>query len=132
MKTTKLTFIIIAVLLFAACKSTQKSATTTSASPANKFIFLQPMEENRAPGNEELTAIHTQYKDITLDQLKEGYTIYTQGACIGCHGAKGISLFDEAQWKNIIDDMAPKANISDIQKDAIYKYVLAIKAKQPK
>jgi len=85
-----------------------------------------------APGNEELTAIQVQYKDVTLEKLNEGHAIYTQGACINCHGAKNIYWFGEAQWKEIIEDMAQRSNISDVQKDAVCKYVLAIKATQPK
>jgi mono/diheme cytochrome c family protein len=63
-----------------------------------------------------------------LEKLKEGHAIYTAGACINCHGAKNIYEFPEAQWKDILDDMAQRANISVDQKDAVYKYVLAIKA----
>ncbi len=66
------------------------------------------------------------------EKLKQGHAIYTAGACIKCHEAMSIYHFGETRWKDIIDDMAQKALIGDEQKDAVYKYVLAIKATQPK
>ena len=84
------------------------------------------------PGNDELTALQMRYSDATLAQLSEGHTLYTQSACIGCHKPKNIYKYDEASWKGIIDNMANLAKITASQKDAVYKYVLAIKAVQPK
>ena len=84
------------------------------------------------PGNEELTAIQLQYKDVTLDKLKLGHSLYAESACISCHSAQSIYKYDTTQWINILDDMARKARISDEQKDAVYKYILAIKAAKPK
>lgn len=136
MKKTKITLIAFTALIIAACSSTKKSSKSTASSApasttttASKSLFLFA---NPAPGNEELIAIQTQYKDVTLDKLKEGHAIYTQGACTNCHDAKNIYILEEAEWKNILDDMAQKAEISDIQQDAVYKYVLSIKAMQPK
>lgn len=136
MKTTKITLLFAATIIIAACSSSKKTTTSVSSSntttPANTNVTTKPSSGIYAPGNEELAAIQTQYKDVTLAKLNEGHTIYTQGACINCHGAKNIYKRGEAQWKDIIDDMAKKAKISDEQKDAVYKYVLAIKAAQPK
>jgi mono/diheme cytochrome c family protein len=84
------------------------------------------------PGSEELTAIQLLYKDATMSQLQEGHYIYTVGACIQCHGTTNIYTRNETQWKEIIEDMSLKARLSETQKDAVYKYVLAIKATQPK
>jgi glutaredoxin len=140
MKTTKITFIFVSAIIITACSSTKKSATSTTSSATTStntrstspFLFANPANGIYAPGNEELTAIQAQYKDVTLDKLKEGHAIYTQGACTNCHGAKNIYDLAEVQWKSILDDMAQKAEISDAQKDAVYKYVLSIKAMQPK
>ena len=129
----------------AACNATKKNARTiisTTSTPTpipaspeivsdNPFRFEHP-DGIHAPGTEELKAIQMQYNDITLEKLKEGHVLYTQGACIHCHTPQNIYDHDQAQWKSIIDDMALKAGISDVQKDAVYKYVLAIKATQPK
>jgi hypothetical protein len=43
-----------------------------------------------------------------------------------------IYIHNETDWKTIIEDMAQKANISESQKDAVYKYVLSIKSTQSK
>ncbi|MCW3085841.1 MAG: hypothetical protein JWP12_3207 [Bacteroidetes bacterium] len=141
MKNTKITFIVIPAVVMAACSPVKKSATSTaSAAPvstptpaSDDYLFTAKRADGiYTPGDAELTAIQTKYKDATLDKLKEGHAIYTQGACTNCHNAKNIYELDEANWKNILDDMAQRTSISDTQKDAVYKYVLAIKATQPK
>lgn len=63
--------------------------------------------------------------------LQKGYSIYT-GACTNCHGTKNIYKHNENEWKEIIDDMALKAALNADQKDAVYMYVLSIKATQVK
>ncbi len=147
MKTTGITLVAIVAIIIAACNTSKKSttstassttssapvsATTTATTTAPFLVMAKPSNGIYAPGNEELTAIQVQYKDVTLDQLTKGHAIYTEGACTNCHRAKNIYRHDVAQWKDIMDDMAQKAKISDEQKDAVYKYVLAIKAAQPK
>jgi mono/diheme cytochrome c family protein len=135
MRSTKITLLAISTIIIAACSTSKKSTTSTaSSSPAQApaAASAKPLNGVFEPGNEELTAIQRQYKEVTLARLKEGHNLYTEGACIGCHGAKNIYKRGEAQWKDIIDDMAQKAQITDAQKDAVYKYVLAIKATQPK
>jgi hypothetical protein len=141
MKKTKITLLFIIAIAIAACSTSKKSAKSTAVAPASTtptpasstpLIFAKSAGGIYAPGNEELTAIKAKYSEVTLDKLKEGYTIYTEGACIGCHVPQSIYERDETQWKSIMDDMALRANITDSQKDAVYKYVLAIKAKQPK
>jgi hypothetical protein len=142
MKTIKLSLVVFAAIIIAACGSSKKSTkSTVSTTPApvtpstgyitDDYIFTKPSTGIYVPGNDELTAIQPKYPDATLEKLKEGYVIYAEGACIKCHGAKSIYKRDEIQWKHIVDDMAIKARISDAQKDAVYKYVLAIKATQP-
>lgn len=143
MKSLQIASIAIPVLFMGACNTTKKSVdTSVSDFSAEKpviakespgtFMLTNPAPAIKVPGNDELTAIRETYKEITLDRLKEGHLIYTQGACINCHGAKNIYLYDNAQWKYIIDDMAKMAEITDTQKDAVYKYILAVKATQPK
>lgn len=139
--------IAICIIIISSCHSTKKS-TSTSSSTATTITsttvasnttapigpIMAPKSSNGiyAPGNEELLAIQVQYKEVTLEKLKQGHAIYTAGACIKCHEAMNIYHFGETRWKDIIDDMAQKANMGDEQKDAVYKYVLAIKATQPK
>ena len=101
-------------------------------SPANPFLFSKTADGIYAPGNDELAAIEPQYKGLKLEKLKEGYVLYAQGACTNCHDAKPIYPIATGDWSGIIADMSQKAMLTDGQKDAVYKYVLSIKATQPK
>ncbi len=113
-------------MIIAACSSTKNS---TSSSPT---VVSKSSNGIYPPGMEELAAISTQYQDVTLDKLNQGHVLYTQGACTNCHNPKNIYRHGTSEWKGIMDDMAVKAQLSDTEKDAVYKYVLAIKMKQPK
>ncbi len=143
-KTTKIILIVI-ISTLVACSTSKKSTTAaaTQTPPATgnasnqsssqgPYLFMQPPTDIKPPGTEELTALQIQFKEATLEKLKEGHVIYTETACVKCHVAQGIYKYEVVQWKSIIDDMALRAEISDAEKDAVYKYVLAIKATQPK
>lgn len=116
----KLQIFVLALLACAfiyACKS-KKSATTTAGPDPLK------------PGDAEVTAIKSKYPDVTAEQLADGYSVYT-GACTNCHGKKNIYSRSEEEWTKAINRMAPKAKISDEQKDHLTKYVFAMKASHP-
>lgn len=133
-----LSIILIFLLLVASCRTAKKATVTaaasspTATSAAPPFPLTQPVDGSPAPSNDALTAIQKQYADATIEQLKEGHSIFTTGACINCHGVSKIHQYGEAQWKSILEDMAQRASLSESQKDAVTKYVLAIKASQPK
>ncbi|MBI3518526.1 MAG: hypothetical protein HY062_04110 [Bacteroidetes bacterium] len=138
--TFKLTSVAAAIVIIAACHSTKKTATASStpapaATATNpSATATAPAKPNKginAPTDQELTAILTKYPDATLPVLTEGYQVYTGEACTACHSAKGIYRIPEREWPGIIDDMSKKAKITDSQKDALTKYVFAIKATQP-
>lgn len=137
MKKSNLAILVISTIVIAvACHSNKKvtssTVTTTNITTTNASVAAKPTNGIYAPGTEELTAIQAQHPNVTLDKLREGYAIYAQGPCIQCHEAKNIYKRDVMQWKFIMDDMALKAKLTDAQKDAVYKYVLAIKATQTK
>ena len=147
MNTIKITAIAIIPLIIAACNTSKKNSklatttpspvvtatpTPTSAPTQSSFMVSRSPDGIYTPGNEELTAIQVQYKDVTMETLKKGHTLYTFGACARCHRAQSIYKYSESRWKEIIDDMAVKAEITGEEKDAVYKYVLSIKATQPK
>ena len=146
MKTSTITLAAAAILLAVACTSKKKSAANAPSAPAptvtapvspagtatNAVAVVKSKDGIYAPGSNELNALSMRYNDITPEHLNEGYKIYTKGACTNCHVAYNIYRYDEALWKRIVDDMAKRAMISDVEKDAVYKYVLAIKATQPK
>lgn len=134
---------IITVAVAAACHSSKKSTTSSStasstpAPAATSTVAAGPAAPEKssngiyAPGNEELTAALTKYPDATLPVLAEGYAVYTGQACTGCHSPKNIYRRPLEKWPHIIDDMGQKASLTAAQKDALTKYVFAIKATQP-
>jgi hypothetical protein len=137
---TKITILAVICITIAACSASRKSVTSTpdpaptstasKTAPATNYLYIKA-DGIQVPGDKELIAIQNKYKTITLDQLKEGHALYTGNACIRCHDAKNIYELEEAKWKDTMDDMAQKAELSAAQKDAVYKYVLAMKATQP-
>jgi hypothetical protein len=143
MRPLKIAIVASLTLTIAACSVFKKNKTTpTPPTPPSTTVGATsyipdpaPAKKSKngviAPGNEELTAIQATYKEVTLQTLTNGYTIYT-GACTNCHDAMNIHTRTTEQWQHIIDEMAPRANLTETQKDAVYKYVLAIKATQHK
>ena len=120
----KLITLSLAALLVVSCSTSKKTATPTPTSTAATVS-----KPNIIPGDAELTAIKAKFPDATAQTLSEGYAIYT-GACTNCHGQKNIFKRSEASWMHEIDDMSPKAKLTAAEKDALTKYILAMKATQ--
>lgn len=108
----KIITITLAALIMVSCSTSKKT-------PAPSII----------PGDAQVTAIKVKYPEVTLSTLTEGHSIYI-GACTNCHGQKNIFKRSEASWLHEIEDMSPKANLTAAQKDALTKYILAMKATQ--
>lgn len=134
MRTIQITLLAAALVVFA-CKS-KKTTTTTATNTSTTNTPVGPGFPPKSkdglfePGQEELTAAQAQFKDVNMDDLKKGYEIYNKGACVNCHGAKNIYKRPVERWKDIIDDMSARAAITDADKSAVYKYVMAVKATQ--
>lgn len=96
-------------LLMAACKTNKPVAANTKAEP----------------NDAELSAVRARYPEATMDVLKQGHGIY-YGACTRCHGAKDVTGYTEDKLKTVVDKMASKAKLSDTEKDAVWKYALAV------
>ncbi len=132
MKKTIILLAFVTGTILIACKGSKSaaksSATTNTTAAAEKTVSTTGIF---APTEEQLTAVKSMYANATLAELTEGHKIYT-GVCTKCHGAKNIYKRAESEWMHIIDDMAPKAHISDVEKDQLTKYVMSIKASQPK
>jgi mono/diheme cytochrome c family protein len=126
----RLLYITIAIA-FLGCKSTKKTSTSTSSSTETKATTASVSKTGIIePGIDQLTAIQLKNKDVTADNLKNGYAIYT-GACTNCHGAKSIYSRSNEKWPSIIEDMAKKSKLNQQQKDDLTNYIFAIKATQP-
>ncbi|MFY9308595.1 MAG: hypothetical protein WAQ28_06020 [Bacteroidia bacterium] len=135
MKSACICLLVVAIIV-CGCKSRKPVAVATPPQPpateaTASTLLLKPVSSSLIPAEAELVAVKGKFQDVTLQKLKEGYFVYNEGACTGCHGVYNIYMYNEAAWKTIIDDMAYRAGISDVQKDAVYKYVLSIKATQP-
>lgn len=125
----KLFGVYVTVLFLTACTVSKPPKTENSNNAVSKSDARDGIYD---PEIKELNAIKLTYPTVELANLKEGYILYAYGPCINCHKAKNIYQFDEVKWKSIIDEMAVAAKISDSQKDAVYKYILSIKATQNK
>jgi outer membrane protein assembly factor BamD (BamD/ComL family) len=130
----KVLSILVVCALATACNSSKKNSTVSSKQNSSTPINVSSKPSNGvyAPGTAELEAIQLKYADTSLEQLKRGYSIYAEGACINCHGAKDIYRRDETHWKDIIGKMSVMAKISEGEKEAVYRYVLSVKALQGK
>jgi len=78
------------------------------------------------PTEAQLTAGKTKFPGITMDALKKGHSIF-YGSCTNCHGAKNIKSYTEEEFSGILDKMAPKANLTADEKDAVLKYAVSVK-----
>ena len=106
----KTLFIIgLAGLLMSSCKPKQKVAKTNTSEPTDA----------------QLTALKTKMPAATMDDLKKGHGVF-YGACTNCHGAKDVTGYTETDLKKVIDGMSQKASLSDTDKDAVWKYALAL------
>lgn len=120
--------------IIAACHSTKKTTTSTAATPASPStpetpaVAAKPANGVYAPDNAELVAVQKTHPDATIEKLKEGYALYAQGPCTNCHKPKNIYAGSDMHWKPVIENMAEKARLTESQKDAVYKYVMAIRA----
>lgn len=112
MKLRILTILSVLSLVIYSCKSKKGGAASS--------------EDTLTPGDAQLKAIQVKFADASAATLKEGYDIYV-GVCTNCHGKKNMYKESEAEWKKNIDNMAPKAKITDAQKDALWKYVLSMR-----
>lgn len=76
------------------------------------------------PTEKELAVALKTWPATTLDELKEGQAIY-KNQCTECHKAFTITKFSEKKWKHEIDDMSPKAKLTETQKEKLSKFILS-------
>lgn len=96
------------ILWLAQCKTSTKLSSETSMVPTDK----------------ELSVAQKTNPSITLVDLKAGRTIYFN-QCTECHKTFDIPKFSEKKWKHEIDDMSPKAKLTDEQKKMLSDYILS-------
>lgn len=116
MKIRKFIAFALLSLVIVSCSSSKKSGGSTT--------------DTLVPGEKELAAIQPKYADVTMQKLNDGYAVYS-GPCTKCHNAKKLYKRTDEEWQKSIARMAPKAKISEAQKDALTKYVFAMRAARP-
>jgi len=113
--------IIPATLLLLAFACSPKTTKSTAGTP--KTI---ESSATSGPTEAQLIAAKTKYPDVNMDKLKQGHNLY-YGTCSSCHATQPINKWDETQWAGILDNMAQKAQLTPTEKDAVWKYVMAVK-----
>jgi cytochrome c2 len=107
----KKTLFIVALagLLVSSCKPKKSVAKTNTSEPTDA----------------QLTALKTKMPAATMDDLKKGRSVF-YGACTNCHGVKDVTGYTEGDLQKVIAGMSEKASLSDADKDAVWKYALAL------
>lgn len=83
-----------------------------------------PTETWLVPSEKELAVAQKTNPSATLIDLNAGRAIYFN-QCRECHKTHEITKFSERKWKHEIDDMSPKANLTDEQKSLLSNYILS-------
>lgn len=77
-----------------------------------------------APSNADVTVAKSHWSGATLDQLNQGYSIYSD-KCTECHGMKKPEDFSVEDWNKIMPSMGKKARLDSNQYNLVYHYILA-------
>lgn len=99
------------VALLINCKS---SESTSSATVVDKQL----------PSEKEVAGYKKINNNITLADLQAGHKIY-YSKCNKCHENFEIVSFSEKKWRHEIDDMSPKAELSEDEKNKLTLYILS-------
>jgi cytochrome c5 len=83
---------------------------------AKKAVVLSQTDAERAA---------TKFPGATLASLNEGKQHY-ENNCGTCHGLKSPTSESEAEWRNIVPDMAQKAKVDSKTEDLILQYVITM------
>jgi cytochrome c2 len=60
-----------------------------------------------------------------MDDLKKGHAVY-YSSCTKCHGAKDVTGYSEPDLKKVVDGMSEKASLNAADKEAVWRYALAV------
>lgn len=118
MKNIKYSFIAVALLFLAYCKTTKKAETTPppAAPVAVKSSFM--------PSDKQLESAQKRWPATSFAEIQEGQAIYT-GKCASCHMLYDIMEFGEKKWVHEIEKMSPKAKLSEDEKLKLSKHILS-------
>lgn len=80
------------------------------------------------PKQEELSAMQQKVPGVTLDRVVAGYKLY-KSKCSGCHGLHSPEEYTAAQWNKNLEEMFPKAKLSDDASKSLIRDYLYAKSK---
>ena len=63
-----------------------------------------------------------QHGDIAM--LREGRALFVH-RCIECHTLPAVSSHSAQQWPRLIDEMAGRASLKPVEREAVLAYILA-------
>lgn len=107
-----ITLLFVAAVIMAACKSTKAVSKITSAEPVM---------------DAQLAAVKKRFPDVTKEELQKGNAVYI-GACTKCHTPKDVTVYTEPRLLEIVDVMAPKANLTAAEKKALIRFAVGVRA----
>jgi cytochrome c5 len=111
-KTFLISLTVIVLITLVNCKSIKSVKEEKPVAVVNEVNpVLMAAAEKRFPG-------------IKAADITEGQRLY-YGRCGNCHSTPEITSESEQKWPKIMDWMAPKANMDDVQKQKTLQYVLS-------
>ncbi len=130
MKKRALFFILLTtVLALLNCKPTKKS--TASESTASPATTAAATNSTTSEADMQMAIVQSRWPSSTTEEIKEGQVIYTT-KCTSCHKAYNIPRFSEAKWLHEIDEMSPKARLTETEKLKLTKYILSYRETKQK
>lgn len=94
----KLILIFVVIVGIAACKTTTQIYAPTEAN-VNKV------------------------EKASLEELNKGRDLYAS-KCGKCHKLYPVESRDARQWKEVLNVMAPKAKLTDVETDHVFRYLI--------
>ena len=68
-------------------------------------------------------------KHSNASQLTTGRNVFVH-RCIDCHALPRIREHDPADWPHLVNKMAPRANLTPAEHEALIAYILAVRGHQ--
>lgn len=99
---------VLSIIVFTACKTTSYATTMKSYEITQQQVDIAKKR----------------WSESDVEKLKKGKSIFT-GECTDCHKAFVIEKFSEKKWNHEIDDMSPKAKLTEEQKQNLTYFVLS-------
>lgn len=108
----KALFSLVMVITLICCKSKMKTEISVTT---NETVVPKPSA---------LEIAQKRWSGTTQSELDSGKEIFS-GRCTKCHEEKKIATRSEAEWKDAIESMSPKAGLTEEEKEKLTKYILS-------